>query len=269
MSTASAPVEIGRVALTVHDIDAVSAFYRTVIGLEPIAGGGNTQTLGAGGRALLELRADPAARASSPREAGLFHTAFLMPSRDHLGRWLRHVAEARVPLQGASDHLVSEAIYLADPEGNGIEVYVDRARADWPREGGKIKMTTDPIDLNSVAASATQPWSGAPDGMVVGHVHLQVGNVSEAEAFFTGDMGLDLVTHYPGAAFFSSGGYHHHFGANVWHSRGAGVRAQPATGLSDVELLADTAEYDRLSAGLGRGFSDPWGTSFTVTRKAL
>lgn len=268
MSTASAPVEIGQVALSVRDIDSVAAFYETVIGLRPIASEGGVRRLGAGGRVLLELRADPAARPVNPREAGLFHTAFLLPSRADLGAWLIHAAETRVPLQGASDHLVSEAIYLADPEGNGIEVYRDRAREDWPREGGRIRMATDPLDLHALAADARTPWEGAPEGTVVGHVHLQVGNVPEAEAFYSGRLGFDIVTHYPGAAFFGSGGYHHHLAANVWNSRGAGPRSAGAAGLAGVQLLAAPGEHDRLAAALASaGGRDPWGTPVSVAAK--
>ncbi|WP_413871853.1 VOC family protein [Albidovulum sp.] len=268
MSTASAPVEIGRVALLVRDIDRVSDFYETAIGLAPIASDAAVRTLGAGGRVLLELRADPAARPADPHEAGLFHTAFLLPSRADLGAWLVHAAGARVPLQGASDHLVSEAIYLADPEGNGIEIYRDRARDEWPREGGRIRMATDPLDLHALAAEARGPWTGAPEGTVVGHVHLQVGNVPAAEEFYSGQLGFEIVTHYPGAAFFGSGGYHHHLGTNVWNSRGAGRRSDGAAGLAEVQLLAGPEDHDRLAAALGAsGGTDPWGTPISVARK--
>lgn len=267
MSTASAPVEIGRVALTVRDIDRVAGFYESVIGLRPIASDGSLRRLGAGGRVLLELRADPAARPADPRAAGLFHTAFLLPSRADLGAWLVHAAGARVALQGASDHLVSEAIYLADPEGNGIEVYRDRARDEWPREGGRIRMATDPLDLPSLAAGARGPWAGAPEGTAVGHVHLQVGDVPEAEAFYSGRLGFDIVTHYPGAAFYSTGGYHHHLATNVWNSRRAGVRSEGVAGLADVELLAAPADHARLVAALGSHGADPWGTPISVAAK--
>ena len=267
MSTASAPVEIGRVALTVRDIDRVAAFYETAIGLTPIASEGGVRTLGAGGRVLLELRADRAAKPADPREAGLFHTAFLLPSRADLGAWLLHASGAGLPLQGASDHLVSEAIYLADPEGNGIEVYRDRARVEGPRRDGRIRIATDPLDLRLLAADAARPWTGAPDGTVVGHVHLQVGDVPAAEAFYAGTLGFDIVTHYPGAAFLSTGGYHHHLAANVWNSRGAGRRSPDAAGLAEVNLLADAANHDRLSGVLATRGTDPWGTPITVSRK--
>jgi catechol 2,3-dioxygenase len=270
MSTATAPLEIGRVALTVNDLPTIRAFYEAALGLLPLGGDGDVALLGAGDRVLLELRQDRLARRRSAREAGLFHTAFLLPSRAALGRWLRHAADTQVPVQGASDHLVSEAIYLADPEGNGIEVYADKPRAAWPMKGGQIQMATDPMDVNGVAASADGPWTGAPEGTVVGHVHLQVGNVPEAEGFYHGTLGFDIVTHYPGATFLGSGGYHHHLGANVWNSRGAGRRNFPSTGLAGVEILAGASALDALLARTDgqRHLADPWGTQVTLTPKA-
>ena len=270
MSTASAPLEIGRVALTVNDLGAVQDFYQNALGLERLGGDGEVALLGAGDRVLLELREDRAARRRSPREAGLFHTAVLLPSRSALGRWLIHATETKIPVQGASDHLVSEAIYLSDPEGNGIEIYADRPREAWPMEDGRIRMSADPLDLPGLAQSAEGSWTGAPNGTVVGHVHLQVGTVTEAEAFFNGLLGFDVMTHYPGASFLSSGGYHHHLGANIWNSRGATRRTYPSTGLADLEILADADEFDGLLSRTGgqRHLADPWGTSITLTRKA-
>ncbi len=269
MSTASAPVEIGRVTLTVRDLPAMTAFYQTALGLHLLSGDAASAQLGAGDRVLLELRGDPAARRSSPREAGLFHTAFLMPSRAALARWLIHAADSHVSLQGASDHHVSEAIYLADPEGNGIEVYADRPRRNWTGPDGALKVTTEALDLNDLARTADGPWSGAPEGTVVGHVHLQVGAVPQAEAFYRDILGLAVMTHYPGAAFYGSGGYHHHIATNVWNSRGAGPRALPATGLTGLEFRADPAEYDAITARTGGpATADPWGTPITLTRKA-
>ena len=172
MSTASAPVEIASVTLTVHDLPKVAAFYEHLLGLHRLSSDGATVRLGLGNEVLIELRGDKAARQSAPREAGLFHTAFLMPSRAALGSWLIHSSENRIPLHGASDHLVSEAIYLADPEGNGIEVYADRPRVAWYNPDGSIKMATEGLDLNDVARSAKTPFSGAPEGLTIGHVHL-------------------------------------------------------------------------------------------------
>lgn len=268
MHTAAAPMEIGRVTLTVHDLARSADFYARALGLAKLTADAAQVTLGAGNRALITLIADPAARLRSPREAGLFHTAFLLPDRAALARWLHHVASTRLPLQGASDHKVSEAIYLADPEGNGIEVYVDRPRAQWTKQDGSIQMATDPLDLDDLAAAADGTWTGAPDGTVVGHVHLQVGDVAQAQAFYTGTLGFPVTATYPGAAFYGSGGYHHHLATNVWNSRGAGPRT-PSTGLTNVEILADATALAAIAArsdGQTR-LTDPWGTQITLTEK--
>jgi catechol 2,3-dioxygenase len=268
MSTASAPVEIGRVTLTVNDLPKVAAFYESVLGLRRLSSDGTTALLGTGTRALIELQGDRSARRAARQEAGLFHTAFLMPSRSALARWLIHAAGVQVPLQGASDHHVSEAIYLADPEGNGIEVYADRPRDGWRSPDGTLIMTTGALDLNGLARAADAPWSGIPDDAVVGHVHLQVGSVPEAEAFYQGTLGLPVMAHYPGAAFFGSGGYHHHLAANIWNSRGAGPRPSGTTGLAALELLADAPEHAAILARTGTGGPvDPWGTELRVRQK--
>jgi catechol 2,3-dioxygenase len=269
MSTATAPIEISRVVLTVRDLPGVADFYQRTLGLIDLSRSTDRVALGVDGRTVLDLIGDPAARQATPREAGLFHTAFLMPSRPALARWLIHAANSGVQLQGASDHLVSEAIYLADPEGNGIEVYVDRPRDRWHGADGAIRMATERLDLNDLARAADAPWSGAPDGMVVGHVHLQVGAVPEAEAFYSGQLGLPVMARYPGAAFYGSGGYHHHIATNVWNSRGAGLRNQPSTGLTELVLAVDTAELDAIRARGGSDrMSDPWGTKVTLEAKA-
>jgi catechol 2,3-dioxygenase len=269
MSTASAPLEIGRVALTVNDLAAVRSFYETAIGLETLSGDGATATLGAAGRPLLDLRADPHARRAAPSDAGLFHTAFLLPSRAALGRWLRHAAASGLRLEGASDHLVSEAVYLSDPEGNGIEIYADRPRDAWPRANGAIRMATEPMDADGVLRAADGPWTGAPAGTVVGHVHLRVGDLRAAESFWHGILGFDVTTDYPGATFLGSGGYHHHIGANVWGSRGAGPRDLPATGLAELEIVADASALPALldrTGGADR-LADPWGTPVAIRPK--
>ena len=270
-----APMSIGKVTLTVHDLDSVSAFYQKALGLQRLSGAADHAVLGVGGAALLELRADKAARRSSPREAGLFHTAFLLPARADLGRWLKHAAASGISLQGASDHLVSEALYLADPEGNGIEIYRDRPRADWPRKGGAIAMATERLDIDDVISSAgASAWGGYPEGGIVGHVHLQVGALPEAEAFYISTLGFEPTAHYPGAAFYSTGGYHHHLATNIWNSRGAAARAGPSTGLTDVGILASSqAVIDAVRARAAPGQAgggaltvrDPWGTGLTLS----
>ncbi|MEI4484586.1 VOC family protein [Frigidibacter sp. MR17.14] len=264
LNTSTAPVEVGHVVLTVRDLDAVAAYYRDVIGLDPLASDGATARLGAGGRTLVELRRDGAARIAPRGEAGLFHTAFLMPSRRDLAEWLNRIAERQIPVQGASDHLVSEAIYLADPEGNGIEVYVDRPRADWPHGPDGIAMATEPLDIPDLLAQARGPWAGAPEELVVGHVHLKVGDLAKTEGFFGKTLGLDLTTRYPGANFWGWGGYHHHLATNIWQTRGAGSRQAGLTGLAEVALLAEPAEARRL---VGATLVDPWGTAFSVSEK--
>lgn len=269
MSTATAPMEIGTVTLTVRDLTRSADFYAHALGLAKLASDGTEATMGAGDRALVRLIADPAARQRSPREAGLFHTAILLPDRAALGAWVHHASATRLPVQGASDHKVSEAIYFADPEGNGIEIYIDRPRSAWTKPDGTIHMTTDPLDIEDLAAAAKSPWKAAPEGTVVGHVHLQVGDVKQAEDFYNGTLGFPVTAHYPGAAFYGSGGYHHHLATNIWNSRGVGPRT-PSTGLSAVEILADAPSQAAIKAKAGRltDLTDPWGTRIIVTEKA-
>lgn len=274
----AAPMRIGSVRLKVRDLDAVSAFYQSVLRLSRIETGEGRVTLGTGGTPLLELAGDQDLAPLDPRQAGLFHTAFLMPTRADLARWVAHVAEARVPLQGASDHLVSEALYLADPEGNGIEVYADRPVSRWHGAGGEITMSTDPLDLQDLLKSAEgTEWSGFPEGGSVGHVHLQVGDTGQADRFYRDVLGLDIAARYPGASFYGSGGYHHQLAGNVWNSRRAGKRPAGIAGLDAVEIVVrDAADIVAIaaraeSAGLhatrnvdGLTLHDPWGTAITL-----
>ena len=261
MATSDAPVSVSRVVLTVRDLDRVGDFYQRAIGLDRIAGDAETLVLGQGALPLVELRRDAAAR-SYPAEAGLFHTAFLLPTRADLGRWLRHAAGQGLRLEGASDHLVSEALYLRDPEGNGIEIYVDRPRDQWDTDGTRVRMATEALDLAELARVQGE-WKGVPDGSVIGHVHLQVGDIPQAEAFYAGELGLDLSSRLGSASFYATGGYHHHLATNIWNSRGAGQRSESSAGLAEVVLDADPA---RLAAG---AIIDPWGNRITVQAKAL
>lgn len=264
--TKTPPMRMGRVALTVHDLDAVADYYQRVIGLALLARDGESARLGAGEATLLELRRDPAARRRSPREAGLFHTAFLLPTRGDLARWTAHAIEHRHAVAGASDHLVSEAIYLSDPEGNGIEIYSDRPAEAWAWQDGTVQMATEALDIRGLleAAGPTR-WAGAPAGTTVGHVHLQVGAIAEAEAFYAAGLGMDVTCHYPGATFYSSGGYHHHIATNIWNSRQAGPRRMPSTGLSEVRILATPEALAAAAARLGgTSLTDPWGTPIAL-----
>lgn len=245
---------IDHVALTVRDLPGMTAFYRDAIGLTLLTSDGESARLGAGERILLDLRRDPAARPRDPRQAGLFHTAFLLPDRAALARWLRHAADSGARLTGASDHGVSEAIYLDDPEGNGIEIYRDRPAADWTRSGDRIEMFTHRLDLNGLLSAADAPWTGAPEGSSIGHVHLQVGDLDRAHAFMAGDLGLTRTFDAPGAAWYGWSGYHHHLAGNVWNSRGAGPRDAGMTGLAGI-AVNDPGRS-------GRTITDPWGTPF-------
>lgn len=245
---------IDHVALTVRDLPGMTAFYRDAIGLTPLGGDGETARLGAGDRTLLELRRDPAARPRDPRQAGLFHTAFLLPDRAALARWLRHAADSGTRLSGASDHGVSEALYLDDPEGNGIEIYRDRPASDWTRTGDRIEMFTRRLDLDRLLADADAPWTGAPQGSTVGHVHLQVGDLDRADGFFAGDLGLTRTFDGPGGAWYGWDRYHHQLAGNVWNSQGAGRREAGTTGLAEI-AVDDPGRS-------GTTMADPWGTPF-------
>jgi catechol 2,3-dioxygenase len=270
------PMRVGMVTLRVQKLDVVADFYRDVIGLAVMERSAAGAVLGAGGTRLLALQALPQADLEGRDAAGLYHTAFLMPARKDLARWLVHAARHRVPLSGFADHLVSESIYLDDPEGNGIEVYADRDPSLWRWSEGSVAMATDRLDIDNLL-TLTNPqrsdYAGAPDGMRIGHVHLRVGDLSRAEGFYQEAIGLDPVRRRNGAAFLSSGRYHHHLAINTWQSSGAGRRDDATTGLNwfsleiaDAELLA-AQERKLREAGaqvvpLGDGIEavDPWGT---------
>ncbi len=270
----NAPHRVGRVALVVRDLDRVSTFYQSVLGLRVVERTSGLLRLGTGDSVLLELQQDSQARVRSRREAGLFHTAFLLPRRADLGAWLSHASSEGVRLTGAADHLVSEALYLNDPEGNGIEIYVDRPSGAWQRTADMIDMASDPLDLEGLVRDASgHSWSGFPSRGVVGHVHLQVGDLADADGFYQGLLGFQIMTRYPGASFYGSGGYHHQLAGNIWNSRGAPVRSDRSTGLADVELLVDSevleAVRSRRAAEDGARddritLHDPWGTSITL-----
>ncbi|WP_054142585.1 VOC family protein [Bosea sp. AAP35] len=274
MEALDAPWHIGAVTLRVFDLAGMTAFYRDAIGLSLIDRGETSAVLGVGSTVLVRL-VQGARQPSSP--AGLFHLAILLPSRRDLADWLAHAVASGVPLEGASDHLVSEAIYLSDPEGNGIEIYRDRPRSAWPRRDGALLMATDRLDLNTLLAEAGQrAYAGVPSETRMGHVHLRVGDTTAAEAFYSDVLGLDVMVRYPGASFLASGGYHHHVAVNVWNSRGAKPREAGDAGLESFELMAqDATAYNAmharfLSAGgsnsaEGPVIADPWGNRIMLT----
>lgn len=262
---ATTPVSVAKVGLKARDAEMLARFYRDVVGLHEISRADGTIALGSGERVLLEIAEDKALKPDDSHEAGLFHTAFLLPERAALARWLRHAMETGLHIDGASDHLVSEAIYLNDPEGNGIEIYADRPREIWPMKGDQVEMATIRLDMSgllSVLPENDRGWQGAPEGTVVGHVHLRVGDPAEAERWWRSEMGFEtMATYGPSAVFLSSGGYHHHIGANSWHSAGAGRRDPARAGLAFVELASAEAKGESATA-------DPWGTVVRTVPKA-
>jgi catechol 2,3-dioxygenase len=273
----TAPMQIGRVRLRVHDLGKVAAFYQKVLGLTVIDRAGDVITLAAGAVPLLELTGAPLAARRDPRDAGLFHTAFLLPSRADLARWLAHARKLGVTLQGASDHIVSEAVYLADPEGNGIEIYADRPVSQWRDTDGNIQMATAPLDIPDLMIAGQGEWVGFPEGARIGHLHLQVGDIAAAESFFCHIIGFDITCRYPGASFFGSGGYHHQFAANIWNSRQARQRTEGAVGLEFVEIIlrdpafgpailarADAAGARVSTIGQHTLLRDPWATAIAI-----
>ena len=218
---------IGAVSLTVADLARSLRFCGDVLGLRPVERSDGSVLLAAGATPLLYLAELPGAQPKPSRATGLYHFAILLPGRPDLARWLRHVLESGWPLQGWSDHGVSEAIYLADPDGNGIEVYRDRPRGEWPLANGELQMVTEPLDAQGLLALAdgAEPWQAMPAGATMGHVHLHVASIPQAQAFYCDLLGFDLMQRYgPSALFVSAGGYHHHVGLNTW----AGVGALPA-----------------------------------------
>jgi catechol 2,3-dioxygenase len=248
----SMPAYVERAHLVVQDLPMVSTWYQRIFGLASIEASASGETLGVNGRPLLTLTTDRNAAKAPGNAPGLFHIAYLVPDRRDLSRWLAHAANNGVRLQGASDHLVSEAIYLADPEGNGIEIYRDRPRTEWNYDpDGTVEMNTLPLDLKALYDEAPQDgWSGLADGSTIGHIHLQVSDIPQADSFFRDVLGLDLMARYPGASFFSTGKYHHHVAANIWNSRGAGKRQGNMTGLADYTIRFREAE--RLATVIGK-----------------
>jgi catechol 2,3-dioxygenase len=263
--TASASIDaataLGAVSLTVSDLGRARAFYVQVLGLVPSAvasdDGSLALTDAGGGPALVVLHERRDASPFDPRRSGLFHLAILVPSRVELARSLRRIADAGWRLSGASDHLVSEALYLRDPDGNGIEIYRDRPRSEWPYDGrGAIQMDTLRLDLSGLLRELD--GDAGPDlaaavaaGTRIGHVHLQISELDAAERFYCDVLGFEAtVRTYPGALFVSAGGYHHHLGLNTWQTLGAPSPSPGSLGLRSFEvLLPDDAA---LTWALGR-----------------
>ena len=276
---------LGPVHLQIADLDRSVDYYRDVIGLTVQQRSAVKAELGAPSAvphgdgttdALVVLHERRGATPVSSRgRLGLFHVAILLPDRAALGRFLAHLA-ARNEHAGMSDHLVSEAIYLTDPDGHGIEVYADRPRETWRAVDRQLAMATEPLDVRSVlTAGAGLPFTGVPQGTVIGHVHLHVGDLNAASTFYHDVLGFDkMVWQYPGALFLAAGGYHHHLGTNTW-ARGASAPTPDEAQLlewtivvpthSDVETLrASAASIAAAQQGDDLVLRDPWGTTVRV-----
>lgn len=276
---------LGPVRLQVADVARSLDFYEGVLGLERLERGAESVLLGTAApakRPLVELHERRGAHPAPGRgRTGLFHFALLLPDRPALGRFVRHLGDSGIRA-GAGDHLVSEAFYLQDPDNLGVEVYADRPRSAWRRVGRELMMATDPVDVAGLVATAgEEPWRGMPAGTSMGHVHLHVGNLEEAAAFYSEGLGFDrTVWEYPGALFLGAGGYHHHLGTNLWAGRGAGAPAADEAQLLEWTIeLPDAASWKAAAASLDRAgyrqeeggdaatafaVRDPWGTRVRI-----
>lgn len=246
---------IGRVSLKVADLGHSLDFYQRSLGFTVHHRENGSASLGAGGPDLLELVEQTGAR-QMRGTTGLYHYAVRVPSRTQLAFSLKNILQTQTLVQGFSDHLVSEAIYLPDPDGNGIEIYRDRPRDQWPRENGKLRMATDPLDLDDLLSELdghAENWSGLHSDTIIGHVHLHVRDIPEAERFYRDVLGFDLVLRYgPSAAFLSAGGYHHHIGVNTWAGAGAPPPPEDAVGLRWFEISSPSQDALEQVAGQAR-----------------
>lgn len=230
----------GAVRLVVRDLDRSLRYYQERIGLRLLRREDGAAALGADQDVLLTLVEQPDALPVQRGRTGLYHFALLTPDRVALSRVLNHLLATQTPIDGASDHGVSEALYLSDPDGHGIEIYRDRPRREWPFVKGSLGMTTDPLDVRGlVAADRTRaPWEGIDPHTVMGHIHLHVADLAAAEHFYVDLLGLDLMQRFGGqAAFVSAGGYHHHLGLNTWAGIGAPPPPPTAARLLDFQLV--------------------------------
>jgi len=252
---------VGPVELTVSDLERSRSYYEQIVGLRVLEHGGSRMSLGTDGTELLVLVEEPGAR-PAVGHTGLFHFALLVPDRRSLARWLAHAGSDRVPLAGLSDHFVSEAIYLSDPDQHGIEIYADRPRQVWE---GQVEagLTTLPLDVDALLAELEDPalesFEGLPAGTTMGHVHLRVATIPETVEFYRDLLGFDLMATYGSqAAFLAAGGYHHHIGANSWESSGAPPPPSGTAALRQATIvLPDAAERDRVTGRVADAGQEP------------
>jgi catechol 2,3-dioxygenase len=272
-----ATLRLGAVHLTVTDLDRSVGFYQDSLGLQLHRREDPVAALGAGEDDLVVLHEESGARPAG-RHAGLYHFALLYPTRGELARAVQRLALTRTSISGASDHGVSEAIYLPDPDGNGIELYADRPREAWPPAGAgeRVGMFTRPLDVEGLLAAAADgpPERHAAPGLRMGHVHLHVGDIDAARDFYAGVLGFEPMATYPGALFLAAGGYHHHVGLNTWRGEGVGPAPAGTVGLREWTIVLDAGSLaklgDRLAAaGLGDGdvLADPWGIRVRFTSR--
>lgn len=275
--------QMDTVELLVRDLDAMTAYYQQAVTLDVLDQSGATATLGRGAQKIMRLRQEKDLPSANPQAAGLYHTAILFQDQHQLASSLLSMAE-RVPqtFTGSADHLVSEAFYFTDPEGNGLELYHDRPREEWTiLPGGGVQMASLALDPNAFLQQwLTTDASTAGDTAAIGHVHLQVGDIPSAKAFYVGVLGFDVTADLGSALFVSAGGYHHHIGMNTWQSAGAGPRAA-SLGLGDVRIVVPTRDdveaiADRIRShgidgaddGRSLRLADPWGTRLVITPDA-
>jgi catechol 2,3-dioxygenase len=276
---------IGLVTLRVSDLERSRRFYEDLLGFQPLEQASGRVVLGGQDRQpLLELIEVPGAGPQPRRATGLYHVAILFPTRADLGRELLRLAKAGWRI-GQGDHLVSEALYLSDPDGNGLEIYRDRPRDTWHWANGIVEMATDPVDIQGLAEEGVrdaESWEVIPMGTRIGHIHLQVGDIKEAEQFYHTILGFDVTARVPGALFVSAGGYHHHIGLNTWHSLGAQPTPANRAGLQTYVIAIPTREgllevKERLTASkvpfeeqedLFR-VNDPWSNQILLAVQAL
>ncbi len=256
-----APAHIGGVHLRVGNLSGAKEFYTTIVGMEEVPGEGGTLRARGGHDATVRLTESPDAPARGRRRAGLFHVAFRYPGRRELASALLRLIRTGYPIGGAADHRVSEAVYLEDPDGNGVELYCDRPRESWPWKGNEIEMTTEPLDLEALLEAARGETSAGSSGAgpEIGHVHLQVTDLARAGTFYHDVLGFSITQRsYPGALFLSAGGYHHHIGLNTWNTRGGSPADVSQRGLLSFSLrTGDPAAVRHLASRLGLPAADP------------
>jgi catechol 2,3-dioxygenase len=264
--TLPASLRLGAVQLTVPDVDRSVAWYQDALGLRVHSHDGVTAELGDGHETVIVLHEDPEARPPG-RTAGLYHYALLYPDREELARAAVRLGVTGTPIEGASDHRTHEAIYLPDVDGNGIELAADRPRAAWPTDLGYANGPA-PLDFDSLLATVREeePSPHVRRGLRMGHVHLHVGDIDRALAFYRDTLGFEVQANLGTAAFVSAGGYHHHVGLNVWRGRGIPGPPPHTIGLRTWTIQLPPQELDALRSRLGSDvLQDPWGTAVTFT----